>query len=316
MKSIVVDLGGTRIKIGLVLDGELVDKEIIPSYSDDGFLPRLYTIEQIINRILRETRTDISELSGIGISIPGIVDSKANKVLAINEKFNDIICFDFNEWVGKRWGISCVLENDARAALIGEWQYGTGKACDNIVLITLGTGIGGAALIDGKLLNGRHYQAGCLGGHFVVNLQGGKCTCGNFGCAESEASSWKLPELYRNHPNFKQSLAFEKKLLDFKLMFDLVAQEDTVSEEILNHCLETWSAVAITMIHAYDPEKVIFGGGVMKSKDRILPFIQNRVNERAWTPWGKVKVEAAHFGDEAGMLGMAYLCSEKIKNDE
>ncbi len=307
MKAIVLDLGGTRLKIGLISDGEIISQALLPSYSENGIIPRLSAIEVCVNQILEQTGTGIGELSGVGISIPGIVDTKQMKVLSINKKFDDMPDFDFNTWSKQTWGIPTVMENDARAALIGEWQYGAGKNCDNIVLVTLGTGIGGAAMIEGKLLHGKHFQAGCLGGHFTVNMHGGKCTCGNTGCVESEASSWILPILFRNHLDFEQSKACGEELLDFELLFRLAIQGDKVSNEIMLHCLDAWSAGIVTMIHAYDPEMVIIGGGVMKSAEVILPYIRKKVEECAWTPWGKVKIEAAHFSDEAGMLGMAHL---------
>ena len=314
MKAIVLDLGGTRLKIGLVSDGNIISQTLLPSYSANGIVPRLLDIESAINQILEQTNTSVEELSGVGISIPGIVDTKQMKVLSINKKFDDMPDFDFNDWTKQTWGVPTVMENDARAALIGEWQYGAGKNCDNIVLVTLGTGIGGAAMIEGKLLHGKHFQAGCLGGHFTVNLHGRTCTCGNIGCVESEASSWILPTLFRAHPDFDQSKAKNENLLDFELLFRLAKHGDKVSAEIMNNCLDAWSAGIVTMIHAYDPEKVIIGGGVMKSAEIILPYIRENVAQRAWTPWGNVQIEAAHFWDEAGMLGMAYLTQIQLKN--
>lgn len=313
MKTIAFDLGGTRLKLGLISNGEIISTSIIPAFSDVGLLPRLHDIELAVSEMLIETNTPASELDCVGISIPGIVDTIRNRVLSINKKFADIIEFDFDMWTQTTWGIPCVMENDARAALLGEWQYGAGKNCDNIVLVTLGTGIGGAAMINGKLLHGKHFQAGCLGGHFVVNMYGTHCTCGNIGCVESEASSWKLPELYTQHPQFNESKASGEKLLDFELLFKLAAAGDVVSTEIMKHCLDAWSAGIITMIHAYDPEQVIIGGGVMKSAHIILPYIQQKVNEHAWTPWGKVEIKAAHFNDEAGQFGIAYLTNSASK---
>src|SRR3990170_7444612 len=108
-------------------------------------------------------------------------------------------------WAMERWGVPLVLENDARAALVGEWQYGAGKDCDNVVLITLGTGVGTAALINGKLLHGKHFLAGSLGGHMSINLHGDVCNCGNLGCVESEASTWALQKLVTRDRNFHSS---------------------------------------------------------------------------------------------------------------
>ncbi|MEA4935508.1 MAG: ROK family protein [Paludibacter sp.] len=313
MKAIVLDLGGTRMKIGLVTAERIIAESLLPSFSGNGIVPRLKDIETEVAKMLAATNTGLSELAGVSISIPGIVDSKNMHVLAINKKFEDMPDFDFGAWTRNTWNLPVLLENDARTALVGEWQYGAGKNCNNIVLITLGTGIGGAALIEGKLLHGKHFQAGCLGGHFIINYRGSACTCGNVGCVESEASSWKLPELYRTHPDFSSAKASSQVLLDFKTLFELSAQGDKVSEDVLQHCLEAWSAGVINMIHAYDPEMVIIGGGVMKSADKILPYIREQVNRFAWTPWGKPQLKAAHFLDQAGLLGAAWLMNEYVK---
>jgi glucokinase len=304
------------MKIGLVAGDRIIAESLLPSFSGNGLVPRLKDIENEVAKLLASTKTEVADLAGVSISIPGIVDSKDMRVLAINKKFDDMPGFDFEAWTRKTWNLPVMLENDARTALVGEWQYGAGKNCDNIVLITLGTGIGGAALIEGKLLHGKHFQAGCLGGHFIINYGGSACTCGNVGCVESEASSWKLPELYMNHPGFSASKAASAKLLDFKTLFELSEEGDKCSEEILQHCLKAWSAGAINMIHAYDPEMVIIGGGVMKSADRILPYLQEQVNKYAWTPWGKPMVKAAHFVDQAGLLGAAWLMNEHVNKNK
>lgn len=311
MKTIVLDLGGTRLKLGLIQDDRIIIESIIPAFSSSGLLPRLNSIEEAVAQMLKESNTEVSELSGVGISIPGIVDTKRMRVLSINKKFEDATDFDFNAWSQKTWGINSVLENDARAALIGEWQFGAGKGCDNIVLITLGTGIGGAAMMEGKLLYGKHFQAGCLGGHFTINMHGAKCTCGNIGCVESEASTWKLPELFKAHHDFANSKASKSELLDFETLFALAEQGDKTSIDVMHHCLDAWSVGIVSMIHAYDPEMVIIGGGVMKSEHIILPYIREKVAKNAWTPWGKVQIEGAHFTNQAGMLGMSYLLNEK-----
>lgn len=313
MKIVALDLGGTRLKLSLVDNEKIIAQTILPAYSENGLLPRLKSVEKAVELMLEDTKSNVKELKGVGISIPGIVDSKRMRVLSINEKFNDVTDFDFNAWSQGVWGIPTYLENDARAALVGEWQYGAGQDCDNLVLVTLGTGIGGAAMIEGKLLYGKHFQAGCLGGHFTINMHGSKCTCGNLGCVESEASTWKLPELFKSHLHFTQSKAYNVELLDFEALFSLAEGGDATAADIMNHCLDAWSAGIVTMIHAYDPEKVIIGGGVMKSKNIILPHIRKKVGQHAWTPWGTVEIEGANFTDQAGMLGIAYLLNEYIK---
>ena len=192
-------------------------------------------------------------------------------------------------------------------ALLGEWQFGAGKNYRDLVIITLGTGIGTAVLIDGKLLKGKHFQAGNLGGHFTVNFRGTKCTCGNIGCFEAEASTWRLPSLLRSHSEFVKSSMKDEKVLDFKTLFLHAGNNDQVAKEVLEHCLSVWSAGIITMIHAFDPELIIMSGGIMKSASGILPAIQGKINQLAWTPLRKVKLVEARFIDSAALYGADFL---------
>ncbi len=199
------------------------------------------------------------------------------------------------------------MENDARAALVGEWQYGAGKDYNDIVMITLGTGVGGAAMIDGHLLYGKHYQAGCLGGHFTVNYDGNRCTCGNVGCVEAEASSWNLSKLLEEHPDLTDISGNDGERIDFEQLFHLYEKGYGTAGDFIRHCTKVWSAGIVSMIHAYDPELVIISGGIMNSKQHILPFIRDWVDRYAWTPGGCVRVEAATSTANTALLGLSHL---------
>jgi len=138
-------------------------------------------------------------------------------------------------------------------------------------MITLGTGIGGAAMMLGKLVRGAHGQAGCLGGHLPVNFLGHKCACGNIGCAEADAAGWSLPRIVRETPGFDRSSLASVAQLNFQVLFAAAANEDAVASAVRQHRFNIWAANAVAVIHAYDPEVVVFGGGVMQSADADLP---------------------------------------------
>lgn len=311
MYTIAIDLGGTNIKIGL-LDG----RQLVASTSDKalpatGLKKNLPLIEQRIDSLLKNQNINHKDLLGIGFSFAGLVDSVNNHVLSTNQKYDDAPDIDLPQWANEKWSVPLYMENDARMALLGEWQYGAGRGFENMVMVTLGTGIGSAVLIEGKLLRGKHFQAGNLGGHFTINYQGTVCTCGNIGCMESEASTWRLPEIIKNHSSYYSSSMAKEKILDFESLFRNVAKNDSLAVDILEHCFSVWSAGLITMIHAYDPEIVILSGGVMKSASVILPELQERVNRYAWTPWGKVKLLKAENIDTAALFGGDYLVRYK-----
>ena len=304
---IAIDLGGTFIKIGLLKSGKLIERVEILAQSAFGLKTQLPDLGFAIDQLILANQLSASDILGIGLSFAGLVDSSKNKIISTNQKYDDGPDTDLIGWAKLNWNCPLFAENDARMALLGEWKHGVGKDCENLVMVTLGTGIGSAVLIEGKLLKGKHFQAGNLGGHFTVNHRGTICTCGNIGCMESEASTWRLPELIRRNPGFKSSLLKMENLLDYEALFRNAKNGDHLSNEILDHCFSVWSAGIITMIHAFDPEKIIISGGIMKSGSVILPELQCRINQHAWTPWGKVRLLEAQYPDSAALYGADYL---------
>jgi glucokinase len=314
MLTLGVDLGGTIIKAGIHDGQHLLVSGSVDAASGNGLQGNLPVIEKMLTGMMEERKIPVSEILGIGFSFPGLVDSFLNRVLSTNKKYDDAPDIDLTRWAKKTFGLPLFLENDARVALLGEWQHGAGKGYENIVMVTLGTGIGSAVLIEGKLMKGKHFQAGNLGGHFTVNHRGTICTCGNIGCMESEASTWRLPELIKNHPAYPDSLLNNEKQLDYEALFRNASNNDFLATEILDHCFSVWSSGLITMIHAFDPEIMILSGGVMKSASIILPELQQRINRYAWTPWGKVKLMEARHISNAALYGADYLARQSGKS--
>jgi glucokinase len=301
-RYLLIDAGGTRIKLGLMVDGRLVRQDSIPARSEKGILPGLEHIVALFEAWLEGAPCD-----GIGLAFAGIVEHAENRVLSVNGKFNDAVGFDFSAWASRHFGCPLSMENDARAATIGEWKHGSGKGVDDMVMLTLGTGIGSSAIIGGQALRGRHSQAGCLMGHFTIDRDGGRCNCGNIGCAESVASGWALPEIIRTSKGYADSAFRDEQTLDFETLFRLAELGDQVAVTVREQCLRGWAMTAVNAIHAYDPEVLVIGGGVMQSGAIIRDQIQAHVNEYAWTPWGKVQVRLAALGNQAAFWGMSHL---------
>ncbi len=308
MTAIAIDLGGTYIKFGLYRKGSILHNENFPSNSEMGLMPKLEDITQSVMDLIAKSEEPVV---GLGIAFPGIVDSQEARVLSTNKKYRDAVGFNFKGWASKTFGLPVFLESDARSALVGEWKFGSAKGSDNVVMITLGTGMGTAALMQGKLLHGAHYQAGSMGGHFSVNWMGHTCNCGNRGCVEAEASTWRLPDIIKADDRYMGSLLANQPVLDFKTVFELASRDD-LSLAIRNQCLEIWSVAVINLVHAYDPEIVIMGGGVLKSHDVIVPYVQEAVSRRSWTPWGNVEVRTASNPDYSVLLGAGYLLTRSV----
>ncbi|OHX63845.1 ROK family protein [Flammeovirga pacifica] len=310
MKNICIDLGGTNIKAGIIENDQLLYACNGPSMSDQSFLKVMNSIEKMIDEMMKKTNSMPSEYGGIGLCMPGIIDVDNNKVLAINAKHEEASSFNFNAWAQDKYHLPIVMENDARTALVGEWQHGEGRGVNDIVMMTLGTGIGGAAMINGKLLHGKHYQAGCLGGHFTINVHGDQCNCGNIGCVESQSASWRLKELIAKAKE-GHTLLNGPQEIDFKVLFDLVREGNQIAKEVIDNILKVWSAGIVNMIHAYDPDVVIVSGGIMNSKDIILPFMKEWVAKYAWTAHHSVDIKASTHTENTALWGINYLVNDK-----
>jgi glucokinase len=267
---------------------------------------------EAIRQLLAELQLEATNCEGLALGFCGLADARIGRVVSTNKKYEDAPSIDFESWSRQELGLRFAIENDARMALLGERHAGAARGCDNVVMITLGTGIGGAAMIEGKLLRGRHAQAGCLGGHLPAKVGGRPCTCGAIGCLEAEASGWSLPFLASEWPGFSASRLAGEENIDFKTLFALADSGDRVAVEVLDYCLKVWAAGAVGLIHAYDPERIVIGGGVMRNAAIILPYIQAYVNQHAWTPWGKVEIVAAQLGNNAGLFGAIPLLTGNV----
>ncbi|WP_261510795.1 ROK family protein [Chryseobacterium paludis] len=306
---ITIDMGGTRIKIGIVYNNSLLASSSIDANSNNGLRSRLPYIQETVEKLLLQERLSLTGIAGLGIASPGIVDNHQKKILSIDKKFGDAPEINLEEWCLQAFDLPFFIENDARAALLGEWKYGKAQDYDNIVLMTLGTGIGSAAIMEGQLLRGKHFTAGILGGHSVINYKGGLCNCGNKGCVETEASTWNLATIINSDKNFAESRLASIPEVDYELIFGLAEEGDKTALQIRDQSLQAWSACAINLIHAYDPEALILSGGIMASGSQIIPYIRKQVEAHTWTPWGTVKIETAEFPQTAALLGMAHLIS-------
>ena len=310
MTVLCCDLGGTRMKVGIVEKGRLRARADEPADSKTGLASVLPALETTWMRLLGELTLYVSDCAGISMAFPSLVDITTGRVLAEYGKYADAVNFDFRVWARKQLGLPLAIENDARMALVGEWKYGAGRGSDSVAIITLGTGLGTAALINGQLLRGQHGQAGVLGGHVTVRYGGRECSCGNQGCAEAEASTAFLEKIASSLPEWNSS-PLRKLPLNYAEVFKHAEAGDPCALKLREHSLQVWGALAVNLIHAYDPEALILAGGIMGARDVILPAISDYVRRRAHTPWGKVRVVSGELGDTAALLAGEWLLTEQ-----
>lgn len=302
-----LDLGGSHAACSLISGTTVLASEHLDFADTTSFSAVLPEITACLQEIGSAAPPPIV---GLGVGLCALVDSRRNLVLSTNGKYEDTPQFDFAAWGRESLNVPVRLENDARLALRGEMQAGAARGIGDVVMFTLGTGIGGVAAMSGEPLIGIHGQAGVLGGHVPVRANGRPCTCGGHGCAEAEASGWALPIVCQEWPGFEQSQLASRKL-NFKTLFECCALGDRVAMAIRDHCLTIWSMMSVAAVHSFDPEIILFGGGVMGAADEVLPFIQDYVSKNTWTPWGKVRVLAAQLGPQAAALGVPSLFAKE-----
>jgi len=310
--AIAIDLGGSHATIAIVQGAEMLAFEQISLDSSKPLGPSLDLFAKAIRSLLAKLNLLATECEGIALGFCGLADARIGRVLSTNKKYEDAPSIDFCRWSLTNFDLRFAIENDARMALLGERHVGAARDCDNVVMVTLGTGIGGATMLEGKLLRGKHAQAGCLGGHIPAKVGGRRCTCGAIGCVEAEASGWALPLMAREWSGFEGSELARHKEMNFRLLFEAADAGDHVATEIRDYCLKVWATGAVGLIHTYDPEVIVFGGGVMRRANIIVPYIQKYVSDHAWTPWGKVKVVAAQLGNDAGLFGAIPLLTKNV----
>jgi len=306
MAYLAVDLGGSHVTCGVVADGVLLACEAL-SLSDSQSLATLLPALSVT--LLRLGESTGCPIDGVGLGFCGLVHDEENRIVSTNGKFVDAPDLDLNDWASRTLRAPLRIANDARLALRGEMLAGAGQGERDLVMFTLGTGIGGVVALNGQLPSGAHGLAASLGGHVPVTLRGRRCTCGGHGCAESEASGWVLPTLCREQPDFAGSRLSDTEL-NFLNLFALAEEGDAVAVRVRDHCLLVWGTMTVTAILAYDPAVVIFGGGVMKAADVILPSVRAYVRHNIWAPLSEPRIVAATLGNHAALYGVESLFQE------
>jgi glucokinase len=310
--ALAVDLGGSHASCAIVRDGSIVERINLPADGRTCLGDLLPSIAAALRQCLQSAGLGPDRCSAVVLGFCGVVNPREKRVLATNAKFCDATAVDLGEWCAREFSLPFLLENDARLALLGETAYGAAQGFEDAVMITLGSGIGGSAMIHGRLLQSKHGLAGMIGGHFPVSLDGRLCTCGNRGCAESEASTVFLEQIYREHGGSFASAANDGVVGGFAELFRAVDAGEPAAAVVLKHCIRVWSVLSVALIHAYDPEVIVFGGSVMKRAADIIPHVQAYIDAHAWTPGRTVPLRVSVFGSDAALLGAIPLIESSL----
>ena len=302
-----VDVGGTTVKMGMFSDtGELLDKWEIPTRRKNN---GKYILSDIVDSIEEKRETFEGNIKGIGVGIPGPVTADGTVLKCANLGWD---VFSVSNKLASLTGVGNVkVGNDANVAALGEMWKGGGAGCKNLVMVTLGTGVGGGVIVGGKIVVGQ-FGAGGEIGHMCVNYHETKqCGCGSYGCLEQYASATGIVRLATEKLESEtRSTLLKKEELSAKAVFDAVKEGDEVATEIATEMGEYLGHALANIAAVLDPAIFVIGGGVSKAGDVLLPFIEKPFKDRAFFASQNVKFALATLGNDAGICGAAKMVLE------
>jgi glucokinase len=312
-----VDLGGTKLAIGLVDDRlGILNRDVGPSVtgSSEACLDNLFArLEQALK--------DYGPVDAIGVGTASMVNFRAGRVVvSTNLPLRDVPLRDL---LSERFGLPVVIDNDANVACLAEFRYGAGLGTSEMLMLTLGTGIGGGIICNGHLYRGFSGAAAELG-HMVIDLNGDRCqgNCPNTGCLETFASGNAMGALAMEFAQERPDSAFGRALaagepVDGRLLSRLGLDGDRDAAELLTLVGSRLGVGIASLVNIFNPELVVIGGGAAEAADIILGEARRVVLARALSPQNEeVRIVPAHHGPDAGVLGAAALAITELFPDD
>ncbi len=299
-----VDIGGTSIKVGLfTTSGKLMDKWEIKTRTDACGKHILPDVAQTIEKKLVERCIEKSSVQGIGVGVPGAVRGEDYVEPCVN--LNQWGGFDAAKALSELIGIPVKLANDANIAALGEMWRGGAEGHDNIVFVTLGTGVGGGIVVGGKILSGVHGAGGEIGHIKVRHGETETCGCGKMGCLEQYASATGIVRTAHQliMESNEHSVLREIDSLTSKDVFAGASRGDALSQKVINSFAQELGRALATVSCVCDPEVIVIGGGVSAAGQSMLDAVQKQFREYAFPSAEATQFHLATLGNDAGIYG-------------
>lgn len=308
-----IDIGGMSVKYGLVDDrNNIVTRHVIDTNTEISAPEFIKEIGQQLHVLLEGTSYTMADISSIGIGCPGAIDSKKGLVVHASNLGWDQV--DLVAQMTEMFQVPIGLANDADTAALGEAKAGAAKGASDVVLITLGTGVGGGVIINSSIFSGP-LNGGCELGHMIIHADGYPCNCGKNGCFESYASATALMRMGREaamaNPNSMLWKVVDGRFDEItgKTIFDCKEAGDEQASQVVDTYLNYLSIGIGNIVNIFRPEKIIIGGGVSAQKEKLTNEIENRLNNLVFAPNAceTAKVVTSVLGNDAGIIGAANL---------
>lgn len=291
-----IDVGGTSVKYGVLSDLKLIDRGSVPTPKDPSDFGK--ALCEIVERI---TARHPGEIRSIGVGVPGFLDQKSGTILNCTNLSLD--GFPLRDCIRRVSDLPVFLENDANCAAIGEYTVNPRKP-RNMILVTLGTGVGGGLILNGSLYSGAHGQAGELG-HITVEAGGRSCPCGKRGCLEQYASATALVSdalhyNYETEGELYKAVKTAPDKLDARVIFSAIRNGDEDAKVILDRYCSYLGAGIESFVEVFDPDEIVLAGGITNESDVLGEYLNRHVT-------GRCPVYFAVLKSDAGLLGAAGL---------
>ncbi|WP_459478464.1 ROK family glucokinase [Clostridium saccharoperbutylacetonicum] len=298
-----IDIGGTTIKMGLFkVDGSLIEKWEVDTRREENGKYILIDIAKEINDKLEEKGIQKNDVIGVGLGVPGPVGSDGTVLKCVNLGWG---IFNVEETLSELIDLPVKAGNDANVAALGEMWQGGGKGYKNVVMVTLGTGVGGGIIIDGNIISGTNGAGGEIGHIKVVKNETETCGCGKKGCLEQYASATGIVKEAKKLLNSKErpSLLRNYSEITAKLIFDAAKEGDELANILVEDLGEKLGGTLASVSCVCDPEVFVIGGGVSKAGMILINDIRKHFIEKAFHACEGTKFELAKLGNDAGIYG-------------
>ncbi len=307
-----VDLGGTKIYTAISNDkGEILREEILKTEADKGYEQIVEKIKGSIHKVMDGLPKE--SIKGIGIGSPGPIDVK-NGLIAepVNLPF---LNFPIVSEMEKEFSISVYLDNDANIATLAEYMFGQGKGKENLVYVTVSTGIGGGAILNGKIFRGSTGNALEVG-HTTINTSGRRCGCGNLGCVEAMSSGTAIMRNAKDALNSRVETTLRNyDNVTSEQVFIEASKGDDVSRDIIENAMSYLGVAIANYANIFDPDIIIIGGGVTGAGSIVIDSINKEMKRRCLGPiYRNCKISVSELGGKIGVLGAIALAIIESQN--
>lgn len=307
-----IDVGGTNVKIALVDDkGNIIYSNSVPTRAEMGYEYTVNNIKQAIYDLMKETKLCTKDIEGIGFGFPGQVDYKSG-IVRLAPNIPGWVEVPIAKLIEDEFKIPTRVDNDVRCAALGELNYGAGQGCENLICITVGTGIGSGLIVNGKLVRGASNAAGEIG-HIKMQIHDGPiCGCGDTGCLEAFASGPSIVAMAEDYIKGGKSTKYREMANGNPITPYIVCEAakagDPVAQRIFTIMGEYIGVGLASVVNLLNPEKIIVGGGVADAGDLLLNPLKETLYKRAMKIAGSaVEVASAQLGNTAGVIGASLL---------